>query len=257
MTPQENVNAFIEAWRVLVHRYPNGQLIRADGIVSTFAHVPLPFLNVSFVERPIADDADLRGILRTLKERAKLCLHPSLAGVCDAWAPEGWEAIAAQEGFQLAMNARGMLARELKPPRRPLPDATWKHVEAPETARAIGEIHAEAYAMSFEPYACIGEPQYWSGVIHAYIGYEGDRAVTCAAALPAAGTIYVGFVATLPEARGKGLAETAMRKAIADVEKATGKLPLTLHASDAGAPLYRSMGFADGARVPILMLADG
>ena len=60
-------------------------------------------------------------------------------------------------------------------------------------------------------------------------------------------TIYVADVATLREALGKGYAAAVMRHSIALARAAVGPKRIWLHASDIGAPLYRSMGFATGA----------
>jgi GNAT superfamily N-acetyltransferase len=93
--------------------------------------------------------------------------------------------------------------------------------------------------------------------LYLWRGYAAGHAVTCAAVLPVAGTIYVAFVATLPEAHGKGYAEAVMRHAIDQGRRAMGltRGPLTrmtLNASDMGRPVYRAMGFESGPRVVLL-----
>jgi len=70
--------------------------------------------------------------------------------------------------------------------------------------------------------------------------------------LPVAGTIYVAFVATLPEAHGKGYAEAVMRHAIEQGRRAMGFTRMTLHASDMGRPVYLAMGFDPGPRIVLL-----
>ncbi len=90
----------------------------------------------------------------------------------------------------------------------------------------------------------------------AYVGYVGGKAVTTAATFPAAGTISVAFVATLPEAHGKGYAEAVMRHAIAQGRQGMGLTRMTLHAWDMGRPLYHSMGFEAGSQVVLLEVAE-
>ena len=124
----------------MVHLYPLGQRIQENGVASMFAHVPLSFMNMSILDRPAADAADLRSLLTIARERATLCAHPSVAALCDACVPKGWESIASEEGFQVGLNITGMKAEALKPPRRPAPEVTWRRVDDLETARAIGEM---------------------------------------------------------------------------------------------------------------------
>ena len=59
------------------------------------------------------------------------------------------------------------------------------------------------------------------------------------------------MVATLPDLHGKGFGEATMRRAIAAAQDAVGHKRLWLHATASGRPLYRSMGFDDGAQLDL------
>jgi hypothetical protein len=113
-------------------------------------------------------------------------------------------------------------------------------------------INAQAYGMPAEMFECICNMNLWHTDSFGYVGYTNGRAMTSAATLPVAGTLYVAFVATLPECHGKGYAEAVMRHAMLEGWKAMGPIRATLHASDMGHPLYRSMGFESGAKVLLL-----
>jgi len=217
-----------------------------------FGQVPLPFLNLSVPDRPLKDAADLRGVLAIAKERARTCEHDTLFGLCDVWAPEDWEQVAANEGFAMALNMTGMAAEQLLPPRRALPDLTFRRVLDETTARDLAMINRQAYGMSLSLFECMCNLHLWHEDSFGYVGYAGGRAVTAAATFPVAGTCYVAFVATLPEAHGKGYAEAVMRQAIEQGSQAMGVTRLTLHASDLGQSLYRAMGFESGARLVLL-----
>jgi GNAT superfamily N-acetyltransferase len=97
----------------------------------------------------------------------------------------------------------------------------------------------------------------WHKDSFGYVGYAGEKAVTCAAAFPVLGTMYIALVATLPESHGKGYAEAVMRHAIEQAGRAMGSMRMTLHASDVGRPVYRAMGFEPGGRVMLLAPSDG
>ena len=63
--------------------------------------------------------------------------------------------------------------------------------------------------------------------------------------------IYIAMVATLPGLHGRGYAEAAMRRAIAEAQAAGGSRRIWLHATATGRPVYNAMGFADGAELAI------
>jgi ribosomal protein S18 acetylase RimI-like enzyme len=63
--------------------------------------------------------------------------------------------------------------------------------------------------------------------------------------------IYIAMVATLPDLHGRGYAEAAMRRAIAEAQAAGGSRRIWLHATATGRPVYNAMGFADGAELAI------
>ena len=120
------------------------------------------------------------------------------------------------------------------------------------TARDLATINAHAYGMPVEMFECICNLHLWHADSFGYVGYVDGRAVTSAAAFPAGGTVYVALVATMPDAHGKGYAEAVMRRAVAAGQQEMGISRATLHASDAGRPLYQSMGYQDCARLSIL-----
>jgi GNAT superfamily N-acetyltransferase len=72
-----------------------------------------------------------------------------------------------------------------------------------------------------------------------WLGYVAGRPVTCAIANVSDGVVGVHFVATLPEARGRGYgaAVTARAASVAPT------LPAVLQASDLGRPVYERLGF--------------
>jgi GNAT superfamily N-acetyltransferase len=146
----------------------------------------------------------------------------------------------------------GMATSQLLPPRRPPPELEFRRVSDEATARDLAMINGQAYGMPLDLFECMCNLHLWQPDTHGYIGYAAGKAVTCAAVLPVAGTLYVAFVATLPEAYGRGYAEAVMRHAIDQGRRDMPVTRLTLHASEMGRPLYRAMGFDPGAKVILL-----
>jgi len=252
MSNEETAALLIEAWKLLVGRLPGSKIDHAKGVATMFAHVPLPFLNISMPDCPLTTAEQLRRALTVVRDRAKTCEHGSLLAMCEPWVPTEWEPVALEEGFAMALNMTGMAANHLLPPRRALPELAFRRVSDETTARDLAMINAQAYGIPAELFECMCNLYLWHADSFGYVGYAGGTPVTSAAAFPVGGTMYVAFVATVPEAHGKGYAEAVMRHAIEQAGRAMGSMRMTLHASDMGRPLYQGMGFAPGARVMLL-----
>jgi len=252
MSDKEVVEVLIEAWKLMVGRLPDAVIEQANGVATMFAHVPLPFLNLSMPDCPLANAEALRGALGVVRERAKSCEHGSLLALCEPWVPAEWEQVALEEGFGMALNMTGMAADHLLQPRRAFPELEYRRVSDETTARDLAMINAQAYGIPSELFECMCNLHLWHADSFGYVGYAGGKAVTSAAAFPVCGTMYIALVATVPEAHGKGYAEAVMRHAIEQARRAMGLVRMTLHASDMGRPVYRAMGFEAGARVMLI-----
>jgi hypothetical protein len=255
MGNDETVKTFIDAWKLMTGRFTGSDFQVAGGVTSTFANVPLANLNFSFQARQAVDAADLRRMLQTMHQRAKACAHPSFIVLCQDWLPGDWPAIAADEGFALSLSTLGMAAETLSPVRRSVPELEYRRVSDAETARELAVVNAQAYAVYGMPTAmwdCMGTMRLWHPDSYGYVGYVNGKAVAAAAAFPIDGAMYIAWVATVPEAHGRGYAEAVLRKAIENSQVGTGPQRLVLHASVMGEPLYRSMGFQAGGKLQLL-----
>ena len=256
MSAEETVELLIGAWKLMVGRLPGAVIEQANGVATMFAHVPLPFLNLSTPDSPLANAGALRGALAIVRERAQTCEHGSLLALCEPWVPADWQRVALEEGFAMALNMTGMAAGHLLSPRRTLPALAFRRVSDETSARDLAMINAQAYGIPSELFECMCNLHLWHADSFGYVGYAGEKAVTSTAAFPVAGTMYIALVATVPEAHGKGYAEAVMRHTIEQAGRTMGPARMTLHASDMGRPVYQAMGFEPGARVMLLAPAD-
>ena len=87
------------------------------------------------------------------------------------------------------------------------------------------------------------------------MAYDHGGAVSTASSIPVGEVMYIALVATLPGQQGKGYAEAVLRQAVAQGQTGMGRRRIVLHASDMGRPLYQSMGFTAGAKIPLFTLA--
>lgn len=249
----DNVATLIEAWALMVGRLPGHSIVREDGVASTFAHVPLPFLNLSILERPATDEASFRAAFEVMRARTEACGQPAMGVVCEPWAPANWESILGEHGWGTALNMTGMVATELTPPKRPVPAGLeFRRVKDVQTATDLAVTNALAYGMPPEMFESICNLHLWHGDSVGLVGYVGGEAVTATAAFPMKDSVYIALVATKPSEHGKGYADAVMRQTIAEAKKLMGLERVTLHATDMGRPVYAAMGFEAGSRAPVV-----
>src|ERR1019366_2731048 len=175
MSPAETVEVLIEAWKLMVARFPGAKIEHSQSVATMFAHLPLSFLNLSAPDRPLAAAPDLRAALAVIKDRAKACKHESLVALCEPWAPPEWERIATDEGFTLALNMTGMATNQLLPPRRPLPELEFRRVADETTARDLAMINGHAYQMSLDLFECMCNLYLWQPATFGYVGYAAGK----------------------------------------------------------------------------------
>lgn len=232
----------------MVERLPSSRIEIADGVASCLGNVPLFFLNASILERPATTPDDLRSLLH-LTARRSAGPYPWGVMAREDWLPQGWEPVIGEAGLAVVMPMTGMETAEILPPRRPAPRLDIRRIENDSMARDLAVLNAHAYHFPVEPFECIANMHLWQPGGYGYVGYAEGKPVSCASAFFASGTVYIAMVATLPEAQGKGYAETVVRHTIEQAQQAMGTSLTTLHASDMGFPVYRAIGYKPGPRL--------
>lgn len=245
----DTVRLFADAWKLMVGRLPSGRIEERDGVVSCFGNVPLIFLNISVVDRQANTPAELRALLNTAAAHAAASEHPCGILLREDWLPGGWQDVVKDAGLVPIIPMTGMAGDDLLPPRRPPATLELRQVVDDATARDLAHVNAHGYHMPVDLFECVANMHLWHADSYAYVGYVDGKAVSCAAAFPVAGTVYIALVATLPEAQGKGYAETVMRQAVSHGQQGMRTMRTTLHATDMGLPVYRAMGYRSGPRL--------
>lgn len=253
-SPAEEANRqLISVWNSFALRYPGGHVAQLEGVNIAWADVQAPFLNMAVLSSPVTDALDLGRRVAATLEFAVQRRRPWFFLVCWDWIPEALAADA--EGCFLAHGLvrvtenTGMIAETLLPPSRRLPATEIRPVRCPETRRAVGEINALAYEIPLRWGVEATEIEsLWDERTFGALAFVEGRPVSCAVTFVSDGRLYVAYVATLPEYRGYGYAETAMRECLERAARASGFARSVLHATPAGRPLYERMGFRDAAR---------
>jgi GNAT superfamily N-acetyltransferase len=144
-----------------------------------------------------------------------------------------------QRGHQLDGRPIGMWAA--------LDDMSWAAEEdlaysSEPDFPSLGMINDRAYTLGLPAFgAALGAPS--SGGVRTYVARSEGRAVCCLAVHDESdGTLGVSAVATLPEARGQGLATRLLSVALRQA-RARGLTHTALVASSAGRNLYARLGY--------------
>ncbi len=175
--------------------------------------------------------------------------------MCPEWLPDNTEEIVKDEALEFSMSMWGMATDKLAPPRRDPANLQMRVALEEATGSDIGTINADAYEMPPELFSVTGNMYRWSGENFGIVGYDHGKAVSSALTYPLDDEIYVAMVATRRGLHGGGYAETVMRRAIEEAQKKCGDGRLWLHATEAGRPLYTSMGFTLGSEMRLYSFA--
>lgn len=256
----ESMEQLAVAWRGMVLDRDHGADVRdLPGIAVRWADCRFAFWNcVTLTE--VGADAELleqrlgqvADIMRAKRHPGFLWLFEDLLGDN---ARAALDAAADRAGLQHAFAGTGM-AGDLLPLAEPgHPDLTFARVTTDEQLLAYADLNSRAYGFPLEDGrdGIAGSPL-WKNKVYAYLALRDGVPVACAATVEAAGRLFVALVATDPAWQRKGYGEAVTRKALYEGGRATGLTRATLHATVAGAPVYRRMGFEPNSPVRFLGL---
>ncbi|MDT9681115.1 GNAT family N-acetyltransferase [Streptomyces sp. TRM76323] len=251
----ESVGQLAAAWRSMVlDRDARADVRDLPGISVRWADCRFAFWNcvvltevgadTALVERRLAEAAD---IMRSKR-------HPGFLWVFeDLLDPEARPALAAaaeRAGLAYAFPGTGMAGDLLPVPEPTHPELTFVRVRTDEQVRAYADLNSRAYGFPLEHGRDgLAGSTLWKEEVRAYLGVRDGVPVTCAGTLEAEGRLFVALVATDPRWERRGYGEAVTRKALYEGARATGLTRATLHATAAGAPVYRRIGFEPNSPV--------
>lgn len=250
-----SVQSLIGGWTFLVGQYPQHSLSSKGPVRSLIANVDNAFLNMVVIEAPAGGPRAFAEALEQTVEIMARCPFPAMLASVPQWYPDEAEALFASAGLAHAQDLWGMAAGTLAVAKWPEPELDYRLIRDSQSAIDIGLVNAAAYSLPVEAFAITDNVHQWSGEHFGVVGYAAGAPVTSALTYIQDDQIYIGWVATLPDRHGQGMGEAAMRRAIkAAQEVALRPLPLWLHATAMGRPLYRSMGFKEAAHMRLHVL---
>lgn len=240
-----SISQFGDAWRLMCRASPDHVIDAGKNVDYVFSGLPIPFFNVAVITARHVSRESLeisgRDAVKWSADKAVpwmfIVTHEALApGVDAALTLEG-------SGLVPIIPMTGMRARRIAPAQR---QAAGLDLEVPaddESCAAMFDVNAAAYGVPLD--SCkptFGKRSFWNGHAPA-LGRVNGVPVSCAAAFMVGGHRYVALVATLPEQQRRGYGEAAMRHALDAAAAAHGDSPTTLHATEAGRPVYARMGY--------------
>ncbi len=245
-----------QSFRILAERRARADIAELDGVSIASLGAAFQMFNAAFLSSPVPAREDME---RRLSRASRFFHQRGLPW--SFWMGEDWLSRPARraltdvcEGFGMRAVAEmaGMAAISIRQPKRaPLPPLEICRAEtAPVMAdfRTVGSVCFHVPPAWFDEVFDDAMP---SREFACWVGYKNGRPVATAATVVSDGVIGVYNVATMPEDRGKGIAEAITRHAIAAATRETGLTRVILQSTQQGERLYKRLGFREVSRVVV------
>jgi ribosomal protein S18 acetylase RimI-like enzyme len=244
------------AMRFFAEATGSGEVCALPGAVALFSGLDYGVFNIALLDGRGGGnlEATLAEVARYFKKRTLRWSFWLCEDLLDAHTRRRARQTFSDFGLRAISHPPGMMAPELLPPVRRLPAIECR----PVADTASREVFAEITSVSFEIPTLVAHAVYtperaWNGAYQGFVGLVSGRAVSIAAIVPAAGTLGIYSVGTLPLFRRQGYGEALMRAAVSEMRRRTGIERLVLQSTEAGYALYRRMGFHDATKFTVYL----
>lgn len=247
---EESNDQFLGAWSAFARGAEYGEVAELGGVVAMYSNVPVSYLNVIGFDSAVQEAADLDRRIRAATSYARRAGFPYFAAVClDMLAPDlrpTLDEAFGHAGLSPFMEWTGMAAEPVAAARKAAPaELEILAVTGSASRIAVNDINCAAYGMDAEAgRAPLSRDELWDQM-YGSVGYVNGDAAATATTRVVDGRLYVAFVATHPDYQRRGYAEACMRDSLRRAARASGIERSILHATDAGHPVYRKMGYHD------------
>jgi ribosomal protein S18 acetylase RimI-like enzyme len=218
-----------------------------NNLVWLYTGIPFPLFNgVVFAN---TSEAEVHAVREKLAEKIKIQGAPALWWISPWTLPNNISTLLEQNGLTPAGEVPGMVMELSLLPREPEPieHFSLRKVNSPELQALWAQIAAtgtgfseEAIEQMIKVESTITDPQYQSQ--QRYIGYLEDVPVATSALVLDAGVAGIYAVATLPEARQKGIGRMMTMMPLLEAREMGYRLGV-LQSSSAGYSVYQKLGF--------------
>ena len=251
MTPRSSdqvdlsIRQFVSAWQTMSSAAPSYQCHSGAGVECVFSGVQVAFFNAAVVTARDVSEAALQEAAVSAREWAADRGVGWILVVTNEALREGVDAARALDGcgFSPLMPLTGMVAREVGPVSRVPEGLELRLVDDDASGEAVLDVNAAAYGMPLEAGKGVwGRRAFWKDHV-GVLGVAEGQPVSSTAVMMVEGYRYVALVATAPGRQRRGYADAAMRRSLEVAGERFGKRPTFLHATEAGRPVYKRMGY--------------
>ncbi|HYO54942.1 GNAT family N-acetyltransferase [Archangium sp.] len=251
---------FHGCWRFFARNSVAGEVLDLPEVCIASSNVSWSMMNAAFLPAPMETEEALERAAATAARYFMPRGRGWMLALCEDWMPprlrERAGELFAPHGLKPSMVATGMVAERLAPSMRPLPAMELRQARGSQGRRDIADVNARCYDVPIPTgREAFDVPGLFEGDGKGFVGYRQGEAATSAAVIRVDDVAYISMVATLPSHRQLGCAEAVMRHALGDAERAWGIQRTVLHATPAGLPVYRRMGYRPVTRFHFYMAA--
>ena len=238
---------FTAAWKLLARRSSDGEFIDLQGVIIAWSCRMWPILNAAIFSTPVLDIDDFQNRIEVATDYARKKQQAWTVLICQEWLPREIRQQATQilSRYDLgaAFSLKGMIANGLLPSNIPTPRIELREVRDQYTRRAVADLNTISYGLPLEwGRESLDDLKMWDEGVVGYVGYLNDSPVTCACVYIVNGCLYLALVATHPNHRRKGYAETVIRHTLHKASVISGWTCSVLHSTPDGYSLYRKLG---------------
>jgi len=228
---------FSKTWQGYADAFPSSMRVTHPEMEIALAGIAVPLFNLAFPKsRTEMSRAEFK---RLLGEFGKILKRQGVAGLVFLRTGQMEKNAGIAEMFRMP----GMVAEELLPPKRALGEFVIRKVAGAEMAEEIARLNVVCHEMEMKDVAELTCLELWGGPNHGFLLYADGKAVAGGSASFVEGVSYIGWMATLPEYRGRGCAEALLRRMDEFMRRRYGVKETVLHATEMGRPVYERMGF--------------
>lgn len=238
-----------QSFRALAAGRMSAELKELPGVSIVSLGVAFQMFNAAFFNSPVSSKDDLKQRLEDTRAHFAARNLPWALWICEDWVGSSirrsLSQIGEQYGLRLSSELPGMIARQLAPPRRALPELEYHRVNSASSLldfRGIGSVCFHVPLPWFQEVFDDSLPAAHPG----FVGWVGRREgvpVCTAATVTCSGVIGLYNVATAPGCRRSGFGEAITRYAAAAALRENGPATLVLQSTSWGMHLYERMGF--------------
>jgi ribosomal protein S18 acetylase RimI-like enzyme len=256
LTVEENLRC---AMRFFGEATGTGEVRTLERSVALYSGLEYGVFNIALLTRPVTAgegglDAALRETAQYFKQYTKRWSFWLCEDLLDAATRRKARQAANDFGLRPISYPPGMIAPQLLPPVRRLPQIECRPVDDEKTRCAFAEITSQCFEIPTGIANAVYRPEgAWRGAYRGFVGLVEGKPVAIAAMVEAAGALGIYSLATIPEQRGQGYGEALLRAAAGASGPKSSGAPYILQSTEAGHALYRRMGFRDVAKFTVYL----